>query len=1024
MQFQLIQGLFEDKLYFSAQNEIASYLKNFKNGQFQETVLFYQIRCQEVRSNNIAEVSKQYHAYRLQYPKGQWAETAMFAEGYLKVQQAQYTKGISLLKKFQKTFPKSHYLANTHYWIGKAHFSLAETDREAQNTKSSVSLYQQAVQSFLQIKKPSQLSKNQRIDRAYLLGWAYHFQQETEKSKKWLLEYTQHAKDKNRLATTYYQLGQSEWMKKNYAEALRYFEQATTYKSSPLSKPALFSTAEMHYLLLPKQTTTEHPPQIEPIIALYQAYLDTNEKQYESAANYRLGELYTKVNKPKKSIDFYQRYLKSGQTGYAANVNYELGKLFDQSGNFAQAITHLEDARKNEIFKNDGELIHLLAELFGKTNQRQKQHALLAEAKDNITFSEKERRSFQIQATSVALENNQCQTVLKDLAILPSATNQEEMHYLLYARGQCFMQERKWDRAESDLKKIQYSPKYKKSVFDSLITIYQNSGQWEKLATLIEKYLEQKDAEPISIHFQRLVNSYHELQNWEKVISTYTRWELAFKDDVNTPEFLTNWAQVEEKLRNYHNSKNLYEKALAIFPTSNLDLREQITSHLADLFLQDEDYQNHARVLEQYLMPYLKNEKNKQKYALKLGKIYYDPLKQYKNARKWLHQADQGEARDVDIEAGLILSSIEQAEGKIEQAIKTLDALSKRPLQRTKWNVPVHYQLAALHEQKKQWAQAVAKYQVVVKHSPVTQKSDKEIQKVAKSRIHEIESFLAKQKLDQLIQKKLWKEVSQLIKKGLKTKYFSASDSIFETLVFAENEQKEWEGVLDAYKQWKAFHSKKAENFEALLTQGQAADQLGLHKQTKLFYSKALNITPTKSLQTRIFLTKRLAAIYEDEKNYKEVVKVYEKTYPFLKSSQNQIHFAFTIASLYLTNLKQEKQARTWFKKADQGGIREEELSAIWQLAELDKEKEAAKATKLLAALASRPLSKNPQWYILINYQLAILYHTQEKWQKAKIHYDRVVKAKEVEKYQEHQQYAKEQSQKITEYLQSLKTAQ
>ncbi len=1024
MQFQLIQSLFKDQLYFSAQTEAATYLKDFANGQFQEAVLFYKIRSNEMLSDNIAGVAKDYHDYRLQYPNGQWAETAMFAEGYLHVQLAQYENAISILQEFQKTFPQSQYQINTHYWIGKAFFSLAEIARETQNLESSTSLYQQAIESFLQIKDPGQLSNSQHLDYSYFLGWAYHFQQQTEKAKKWFLEYTHQAKDEKRLATVYYQLGQSEWIEKNYTEAAEFFKKAAEYTSSPLSKPAIFSMAEMHYLLLPEKSTTEQLPQIEKISDLYQSYLDTQDAQYESAAYYRLGELHVKANKPREAIAFYQYYLISEENTHADNIHYELGRLFHQTGNLQQAITHLELARTNKIFQNDGELIQLLAELFEKTNQRQKQHALLAEAKNNTTFSEKERRSFQIQATSLALEDNRCQQVLKDLEQLPPSANEEEKHYLLYARGKCFIQEKKWDRAEADLLLIKNNQKYEKSAFDLLIAIYQKSQQWKKLTQLIEKHLKQKNLKIRSEHFQMLVNAYHELENWQQVVSAYTRWELAFKDDVNQPKLLINWAQVEEKLKHTQNSKNLYEKALSVLPASSLDLRIQVVSHLADLFLQNEDYQNHVRILEEHLMPYLKDTKIRQKYALALGKMYYEPLKQYKNAKKWLREADQGKVSDLDIDAGMTLSAIEEAEGKVDQAIKTLDHLSRRPLHRTKWNIPLHYQLATLHEQKKQWSKALAKYRVIVRHSPITGKSEQDIQKAAQERIHEIDRFLAKQKLDQLIQKKLWKEVSQLIKKGLQAKYFSPSNSIYETLVFAENEQKDWKGVLNAYKQWKKFDPKKVTTLEALLTQGQAADQLALHKQTKQFYSKALNITPTKSLQTRIFLTKRLATIYEEEKNYKKVVEVYEKTYPFLKSKQDQINFAFTIATFYLNHLKQEKQARTWFKKADKGGISEEELSATWQLAELDKTKDTAKATKLLAQLASRPISKKPQWYILINYQLGILYHTQEKWKKAKIYYDRVVKAPKVKKYQEHQQYAKEQSQKITEYLQSLKTTQ
>lgn len=826
----------------------------------------------------------------------------------------------------------------------------------------------------------------------------------------------------NRIATIYYELGQDELNEQNYKQALTFFDQLAPFSRFPLRNSVFFFKAETHYQIFLQRPPGKNKKEvIEKIVKQYQNYLKTKDEQYLSNTYYRLGELYTELDQSQKAISYYQQYLKHGNSPNQAEVHYNLGQIFVKNKNYQKAIDTLQLARKSEHYRNNSQVIEQLAWLFKTTNQNDALQKLWNEAKNNKELDQKERNYFQLQDINFALQTNRCDKILKELNTLPTGIDEENRHYLIYARGKCLIETQQWQKAETDLINLKNDPQYETQVFDLLLIAYQASKNWHKLAQHIEHYLPQKTFSPQSAHFQTLLSAYHQMQDWQKVSATYTRWESVFPKEIGHPDLLLDWAKAEESLGHPEKSRVLYERTLAI---SELDLisREGIVSHLAETYQKDSDYLGITKLYEQHLIPHLTNPEQQQKYAFALGEIYHNPLQQFENAKKWLQRVDQGGVTDLEIQAGLLLSAIEEEEGKTQAAIQRLNQLAQRPLQKTLWNLHVNYQAARLYESLGQFKQAAEKYQVAALHAPVEKADEKTLQNHAKQKIQEIEKNSSEQELDQLIKNKSWKQVAQKIRSGLTEKLFLPTNELYETWVYAEVQQKNWKGILNAYQTWGTLEPAKVQSLEALLTQGQAAHQLSDRKLTQTFYNKAFQVVPVKDLQTRIFLTDSLGLLYEQEKNYKKVVEMYEKTYPFLKKSKDQIRFAYTIGSYYVTHLKQNKKAQQWFLKADKGGTSEEELSAAWQLAEL--ETQASKAVKRLAKIATRPIKKKLKWYISINFQLGKHYHRQEQWQKAKLHYDRVAKTKPSNQYKAEQQFAKQQSAEITTYLKQLKATQ
>ena len=1022
-QHQLIQDYFKDGLHYSAQEEAQAYLKGFPEGKFRENILFIKIRSDELQADDptqFSEIIQSYQAYRQAYPKSERLEDALFSEGVLSIRLEKYAHGMELLEQVLNQFPQSSHQEEALYWLGEAAFYSAKTAREEQDLAGAQRYEEKTIATLLQIPEPNQLTPVQNIKRFYFLGWTYHFQNDPQNTTKWLLAYTNHSANKPLLARAYYQIGQNEWETNNYQSALFFFNKLDAFPEFPLRHPTLFLKAEARYQLF-----LENPPQenstseIETLISGYQDYLETQHKQYLPNAYNRLGELYERQGQSKEAMAYYQRYLQQEHSPNKAEVHYKLGQIYLKKGDLPQAIAELEKARENPTYRNSAAVTEELAQLYQATNQQKALQKLLAEAKNNQDFDPQERTYFQLQEVNVALQNNQCKKVLNDLKTLPPESNAENRRYLTYARGVCFVKAKQWKKAQADLLPLAKDPQYEKQIFDLLMVVYQETKNWPALSRHIEGGFKKKGFSPQSVHFQKLVAAHHQTQNWAKVAATYRRWEAAFPKALKDSANLVDWAQAEENLGNREKSQALYQKALAL-PKLDLDVRERVVAHLAEVHQKDRDYLGMIQVYETHWIPYLSKAKQQRKYTFLMGKTYYDPLQDAKNAKKWLQKTDQGGVGEWEMQAALLLARMDEENNQTPQAIQQLKDLLKRPLKKSIWNLRINYQLALLYEKEGQLKNALAHYRKVTAHSPA-KKDDQKLQAYAQKRIQEIEGMAVVQDLEGLIEKKSWPAVVKKIKDGLAQKQIVPQNEIYETLVYAELQNKNWAGVLSAYAQWNKLDATKTETLPALLTQGQAAEQLGDKKQAKKFYTQALKIVPSQDLETRIALTESLGVIYDEEKDYQKVVELYEKTYPFLKKPSNQIRFAYTIGSYYATHLNQNKAAQAWFLKADQGGTSEEELSAAWQAAEL--EPQADKAFKLFAKMAARPLKENLKWYIPVNLQLGILSQEAEQWQKAKLYYDRVAQTPPAEAYKTEQAFAKEKSAEITAYLQQLKAA-
>src|SRR5690606_25104971 len=86
--------------------------------------------------------------------------------------------------------------------------------------------------------------------------------------------------------------------------------------------------------------------------------------------------------------------------------------------------------------------------------------------------------------------------------------------------------------------------------------------------------------------------------------------------------------------------------------------------------------------------------------------------------------------------------------------------------------------------------------------------------------------------------------------------------------------------------------------------------------------------------------------------------------------------------------LAKPKEAREWLAKADRGGATDSDLLAVWTLADLEEAAgEGEAALRRLAALSKRPLPKDGDWFLQLNYRLAVAHHRAERWKEALEYY-------------------------------------
>ena len=501
--------------------------------------------------------------------------------------------------------------------------------------------------------------------------------------------------------------------------------------------------------------------------------------------------------------------------------------------------------------------------------------------------------------------------------------------------------------------------------------------------------------------------------------------------------------------------------------------REPVVSWLDSHYRQHGQHEALLQLWEQELPRYRNRPEQARLITFGLGQHCLEQLPKDDCAQRWLLETDGGGVSAVELEARLLLSQTEQAAGRIPEATQTLQPVVQRPLP-SSWKVRIHLQLANLYHQQQAWGKAEQHYAVVVAQPPTRRPPFPVARQQALAKLQELRSYLSGQALQQLIAEKNWPQVEALVRQRLASGAPTLDDETFKILLHAEQQQKDWpgvttliytevrsgrqkltgplaeavlnaerqksgkarwNGVLEAYALLEKHDAKRTATVTALVEQAQAAEKLGGRKRAQGYYARALTATLSEKINQRLQLIGELERLYKREKNYGELLLLYEQGYLALKGDKKRgplrRQFARETASM-AEYLKKTELALEWLEQVDEGGRSDLELQAIYLQVQHFREIGHLKtASTRLYKVLKRNLPLSSRWFAIFNYERAEVLQLRagntnevQFWKNSLKRYKLVLRGKKLKETEQLHTISRKRAQEIEAYLKALKTSE
>ena len=501
--------------------------------------------------------------------------------------------------------------------------------------------------------------------------------------------------------------------------------------------------------------------------------------------------------------------------------------------------------------------------------------------------------------------------------------------------------------------------------------------------------------------------------------------------------------------------------------------REPVVSWLDSHYRQHGQHEALLQLWEQELPRYQNRPEQARLITFGLGQHCLEQLPKDDCAQRWLLETDGGGVSAVELEARLLLSQTEQAAGRIPEATQTLQPVVQRRLP-SSWKVRIHLQLANLYHQQQAWGKAEQHYAVVVAQPPTRRPPFPVARQQALAKLQELRSYLSGQALQQLIAEKNWPQVEALVRQRLASGAPTLDDETFKILLHAEQQQKDWpsvttliytevgsgrqkltgplaeavlnaerqksgkarwNGVLEAYALLEKHDAKRTATVTALVEQAQAAEKLGGRKRAQGYYARALAATLSDKINQRLQLIGELERLYKREKNYGELLLLYEQGYLALKGDKKRgplrRQFARETASM-AEYLKKTELALEWLEQVDEGGRSDLELQAIYlQVQHFREIGHLRTASTRLYKVLKRNLPLSSRWFAIFNYERAEVLQLRagntnevQFWKNSLKRYKLVLRGKKFKETEQLHTISRKRAQEIEAYLKALKTSE
>jgi len=723
LKYQLATGFQQEKNYKKAERWFTRILTKHPDSKlavvsaFLRAEMAYAVSVQETKTESldskaVSILIKHYKLY-LNKNDNKYQALAYYRIGVLQ-QPHRPNEAIHAFQKYLSTKDKT-YAAEVHYRLGYLFF----------NTKQQ----QKAIQIFENYLRTK--DKTYEGEVLYQLGFLY-IEAKQQKKAVQIFENYLSTKDKTYVGEVLYQLGFLYIEAKQQKKAVQIFENYLSTKDKTYMGEVLFRLGYLYletkqaenavdsfnkYLSTKDKTHvgevqyqlgflfTERKQQ-KKAIKIFEKYLAGDNEEHREEIQLRLGYLYAENKQQKKAIKIFEKYLASGAVGHVAETQLSLGYLYVENKKPFLAIAVLEQVLLHPDYQKNNDLLQTLLVLYRENVSEEKYLQFLLKVKNDPKQGGKVQQGFKSQLIIEYFEQNKCDKLISELnpdymqSIKKS--NTKEWEHLLYMRGSCLIETKRWNEARIDLQQIRDTKKYREHSIPMLIETHKQLEDWKRMTWEYQEVYDRKTPVLTIADYQLWVfaaKQRKDFQRLERIKIIYERWEKAFPEDSQNLEQLNKYISGFrlQELTSQENWKELSAYIKKEVQSGSVSLDEQYFSQL--LFAENK-LENWSGVLGAYALLQKHDQKraktldaliNQAKAADKLGEKELS-LKYYRQALKVKPLNQEDKKRQAEIKTFLAQSSfrkwIEQGEWtKISKTIRKEVAENKRVLNDTNFDL-------------------------------------------------------------------------------------------------------------------------------------------------------------------------------------------------------------------------------------------------------------------------------------------------------------------------------------------------
>ena len=723
LKYQLATGFQQEKNYKKAERWFARILTKHPDSKlavvsaFLRAEMAYAVSVQETKTESldskaVSILIKHYKLY-LNKNDNKYQALVYYRIGVLQ-QPHRPNEAIHAFQKYLRTKDKT-YAAEVHYRLGYLFF----------NTKQQ----QNAIQIFEKYLRTKDKTYSNEV--LYQLGFLYIESKRPKKAIQIFENYLS-TKDKTYVGEVLYQLGFLYIEAKQQKKAVQIFENYLSTKDKTYMGEVLFRLGYLYleikqaenavesfkkYLSLKDKTHvgevqyqlgflfTERKQQ-KKAIKIFENYLAGDNEEHREEIQLRLGYLYAENKQEKKSIKIFEKYLASGAVGHIPETELSLGYLYVENNKPFLAIAVLEKVLLHPDYQKNNDLLQTLLVLYRENVSEEKYLKFLLKVKNDPKQGWKVQQGFKSQLIIEYFEQNKCDKLISELnpdymqSIKKS--NTKEWEHLLYMRGSCMIETKRWNEARIDLRQIRDSKKYREHSIQMLIVSHKQLEDWKRMTWEYQEVYDRKTPVLTIADYQLWVfaaKQRKDFQRLERLKIIYERWKKAFPEDSQNLEQLNKYISGFrlQELTSQENWKEVSAYIKKEVQSGSVSLNEQYFSQL--LFAENK-LENWSGLLGAYALLRKHDQKraktldaliNQAKAADKLGEKELS-LKYYRQALKVKPLNQEDKKRQAEIKTFLAQSSfrkwIEQGEWtKISKTIRKEVAENKRVLNDTNFDL-------------------------------------------------------------------------------------------------------------------------------------------------------------------------------------------------------------------------------------------------------------------------------------------------------------------------------------------------